>query len=400
MKLCVLLSSYEQSSSSLKELDPAQDPSRLMPEHDWERCLIQKATAVQTIRQLARRGYDVFVNLCDGAWDEDTAGVEVAIELERLGQAYTGASPRFYEPSRQAIKVLCHRIGVETPRHAFVTGLAQVERAATALRFPLIVKHPNSYCSIGMTKGSRVETREQLLDRAEHMLTRFGEALIEEFIEGPEFTLLVAEPGPQERVPRAYVPVQVVFPEGETFKHFDLKWSDYEQMHTRRVSDAALEARLQQLGQRVFAALKGVGYARLDVRMGPDGGLFLLDVNPNCGVFYPPGQFGSADFILSQEPAGQRGFLEHIIACALRRQEARRPRSRLEYDPRVGHGLVAAMDLAPGECILRGEERAHFLASREHVERTWTDWRRVLLSGWVAPVAEGVIEVGGEAPEE
>ena len=400
MKLCVLFPSYEQSSSPFKGVDPVQDPSRLMPEHDWDRFLLHKATAVQTVRQLARKGYDVFVNLCDGAWEEDLAGLEVAMELERLGVAYTGPTPELYEPSRQAIKVLCHRIGVETPRYAFISGLAGAERAAASLRFPLIVKHPNSYCSIGMTKGSRVETREQLLDMAQRMLAQFGEALIEEFIEGPEFTVLVAEPGAEEPLPRAYVPMEIRFPEGETFKHFDLKWSDYEQMNTRRVSDPALEARLRELGQRVFAAMKGVGYARMDVRMGPDGRLFLLDVNPMCGVFYPPGEYGSADLILSQDPAGQRGFLEHIIACALRRQAARRPKVRSEYGPQGGYGLVAAVELASGERILAGEERPHVLASWQQLERAWTGWKRELLARWAYPVASGVVALGSEAAED
>ena len=72
-------------------------------------------------------------------------------------------------------------------------------------------------------------------------------------------------------MPRAYAPVEIRFPAGETFKHFDLKWSDYEQMNARQVEDPALAARLKQLAQRVFAAMRGVGYSRLDVRMGPDG---------------------------------------------------------------------------------------------------------------------------------
>lgn len=400
MKLCVLLPSYEQSSSPFKGLDPVQDPSRLMPEHEWERGFLHKATAVQTVRQLARKGFDVFINMCDGVWEEDVPGPEVVQELERLGVAYTGPTPVFYEPTRQSIKLVCHRIGVDTPRYVFATGMAAVERAATSLRYPLIVKHPNSYCSIGLTKGSRVETREQLLDKAEHMLTQFGEALIEEFVEGPEFTVLVTEPGAGEQLPRAFAPVEICFPAGETFKHFDLKWSDYEQMNARQVADPALETRLKHLAQRVFAAMKGVGYSRLDVRMGPDGKLFLLDVNTSCGVFYPPGQYGSADLILSQDPAGQRGFLEHIIACALRRQSVRRPRTRIEFGQPGGYGLVAAMDLASGERILVGEERAHHLASWKHIERTWSDWQRATLSRWAYPVSNEVVDVGGEVPEE
>jgi D-alanine-D-alanine ligase-like ATP-grasp enzyme len=400
MKLCVLLPSYEQSTSPFKGVDPVQDPSRLMPEHDWERCEIRKVTAVQQLRQLARRHYDVFINMCDGVWEEDLPGPEVVLELERLGVAYTGPTPELYEPTRQAIKLLCHRIGVDTPRHVFLTGLEDAERAAKALRFPLFVKHPNSYCSIGLTQSSRVETREQLLDRAEHMLSQFGEALVEEFVEGPEFTVLVTEPGDQEPEPRVYAPVEIRFPEGETFKHFELKWADYEQMNTRPVADPALEARLKQLAQRVFAAMKGMGYFRMDVRMGPDGRLFLLDVNSSCGVFYPPGEYGSADLILSQDPAGQRGFLEHIIACALRRQAARRPRVRVEYGQPGGYGLVAARELAAGERILAGEGRAHSVASVQYLERAWAGWQHERLSRWAYPVSEGVFAIGGEAPEE
>ena len=37
-------------------------------------------------------GFDVFINLCDGAWDEDRAGIEVAQTLERLGLVFTGAT--------------------------------------------------------------------------------------------------------------------------------------------------------------------------------------------------------------------------------------------------------------------------------------------------------------------
>ena len=171
-------------------------------------------------------------------------------------------------------------------------------------------------------------------------------------------------------------------------------------MNARQVADPALEERLKNLAQRVFAAMRGVGYSRLDVRMGPDGRLFLLDVNTSCGVFYPPGQYGSADLILSQDPAGQRGFLEHIITCALRRHEARRPRTRVEYGQPGGYGLAAAMDLSSGQRILVGEERAHHLASWKHIERTWSDLQRATLSRWAYPVSNEVVDVGGEVPEE
>ncbi len=32
------------------------------------------------------------------------------------------------------------------------------------------------------------------------------------------------------------------------------------------------------------------------------GRIFFLEINPNCGIFYPEGAYGSADVILSLDP--------------------------------------------------------------------------------------------------
>ena len=66
MRICVLHSSYELSSSVLKDKDPECDPSRFLPEHEWHNAYLHKATAVRQIGDLRRQGFDVFVNLCDG----------------------------------------------------------------------------------------------------------------------------------------------------------------------------------------------------------------------------------------------------------------------------------------------------------------------------------------------
>lgn len=49
-----------------------------------------------------------------------------------------------------------------------------------AFRFPLIVKHFQSYNSIGLMPSSRVENRGALRARADEMLAEFGGALIED----------------------------------------------------------------------------------------------------------------------------------------------------------------------------------------------------------------------------
>lgn len=59
------------------------------------------------------------------------------------------------------------------------------------------------------------------------------------------------------------------------------------------------------------------------------GNVFFLEVNPNCGVFYPPEpreQMGSADFILGldQQHGGHAGFIDAIVEAALQRDRARK----------------------------------------------------------------------------
>ena len=92
------------------------------------------------------------------------------------------------------MKMACHSVGVGFPAYVMAADLGDVEDAARELRFPLIVKHPHGYSSVGLTPESRVEDREALHRQAARVIEAYGSALVEEFIEGREFTVLVAEP--------------------------------------------------------------------------------------------------------------------------------------------------------------------------------------------------------------
>ncbi len=321
MKIALLVSSYERSSSEFRELDPYPDPSAWVTGHRWERFLIDRATAVQQVRELAVRDFEAFVCLCDGAVDEDRAGIDVVSELERLGAAYTGAGPQCYEPTRLAMKLACADAMVDTPQFVFAENEADSAMAGDSLRFPVLVKHPNSYSSVDLSAADLVETPDRLWPRVARKVDGFGAALIEEFVEGREFGVLLAEPAEGEADPKAWCPVEVVFPPDETFMHFDLKWKDYKRLRTVLVTDDALAEPILHAAQRVFLGLGCSGYARIDLRMDREGRVFVIDVNPNPGVFYPRDELGTADYILSQSPGGHGAFLQHILACAFRRRE-------------------------------------------------------------------------------
>jgi len=319
MKICILNPSYEDADSPTEDYDSDCYPALYLDSHTCVTVDIRKSTTEQQIHQLVNDGFDLFINLCDGAYDEERPGIEVVQALERWGVPFTGANSAFYEPSRVEVKAVCHKIGVKTPAYVMAAGLEDIDHALSRLLFPMIVKHPNSYGSVGMTRESRVETSEQLMRQIEKMISVYDRALVEEFIDGREFTVLVAENPDDPADPTTYLPVEFRFPPGETFKHFDMKWIDYAEMSCIPCTDPELIGRLQESSKKLFVGLGGTSYARCDLRLDHSGELYMLEINPNCGIFYPPTDPGSADFILLNDPAGPRGFLDQILRAAFKR---------------------------------------------------------------------------------
>ncbi|MCB0087242.1 MAG: hypothetical protein KDE54_04955 [Caldilineaceae bacterium] len=390
MKICILEDSYDYSQSPLKELDPPADPLPYLQEHTCERHCLRKATAVQQVIELAHRDFDLFLNLCDGAWDEDRPGIEVVQTLERLGVPFTGANAAFYEPSRETMKMVCRMWGIRTPAYVMATADASVAFAAGHLRFPLIVKHPSSYASIGLTRHSRVETPAALHAEAARAISAYGAALIEEFIDGREFTVLVAENADDPRHPFAYLPVEFQFAPSESFKHFDLKWKTYATMTCVPCTDAALSERLQEMARRLFVGLNGTSYGRCDMRMNAAGDLYVLEINPNCGIFYPPSAEGSADLILLHDPRGHAHFVNAILNAAIKRSRQVAPKWQIYLDSQQRYGMFAVGSIAEGDVIAPFEEMAQVLVSRTHVEHNWDADQRAWFADHAHPLSENV----------
>jgi D-alanine-D-alanine ligase-like ATP-grasp enzyme len=399
VKICVLDDSYEQSDTPFKQFDFLPDPIRYLEGYQCERHFLHKATAVKQVLELSKRGFDVFLNLCDGAWEEDRPGVEVVQALERLHLPFTGATSSFFEPSREAMKRICHYSDIGTPAHFFASDADGVEMALS-LRFPLIVKHPNGYASIGISQASRVETPEALRVQAAKTIDAFGAALIEEFIEGREFTVLVAENPDDALSPIVYQPVEFVFPAGESFKHFDLKWKDYSSMTCIRCDDALLACRLKEMSGRFFTGLSGTGYGRCDIRMNHDGELFMLEINPNCELFYPPGDEGSADFILLNDPAGHKGFIDTIIQSALKRARGHVRKWEVRTGEGGHYGLYAIQRIELGELIEPYEEQAHVLVSRTHVLKHWNAAQQRLFAQYAYPISDEIYTMWSNDPQD
>jgi len=274
------------------------------------------------LRDLVNEGVDVFFNLCDGTPDDALSGIGLVQLMEKMGVAFTGADSKFFDPSRQEMKTYAKKSNVPSPAWAMVDRVEDVERVAKKLRYPILVKPPHGYASVGITRKSRVENIDELKEQVALEIKDFGRALLEEFIEGREFTCLVAENPDDAKNPVTFTPVEFIFPEGETFKHYSMKWVEYEKMSVAAVTDPRIEKVLREQTSRLFKTMNGNGYARCDYRMDSEGTIHMLEINPNCGIFYAPDEPGSADFSLINDPIyDHHKFMKLIIRSAQNRRD-------------------------------------------------------------------------------
>jgi D-alanine-D-alanine ligase len=325
VRIC-LLTTQDLDADPFPKDDWPCDPRPFLPEATWRVATLKKRTCIEQVTRLIREGFDLFFNLCDGAADQDVPGIEVVETLERHGVPFTGATSDYYEPTRVQMKAACRIEGIATPAYLIARDVVDAERALAKLRLPMFVKHYSSYASVDLSRHSRVRTPAGLRRQVRKFVSRHGAALIEEFVEGTECTVLVAENPDDPLRPKTYTPIQYRFPAGESFKHAKLKWVDYDRLSSYPVADPALAARLRDEAARLFLALRGASFGRCDFRVDRAGTPHLLEINPNCGVFYPPTDPGSADICLAHDPDGHEGFTRLLVASALRRHGASRQR--------------------------------------------------------------------------
>lgn len=383
VRVCVLCSSYDGSESELKSFDDLrQTPEWYFSKEDtdavFETVEVKKATSYRTVRALVKSGkYDVFYNQCDGAKDEDRAGEDVIRALEEFKVPFTASTSEFYELSKPDMKMMAYYAKIPSAQHAVIERCEETVERCAHLSFPVIVKHVSGYSSIGMTKDCKCENMQQLVNRVERFIKDYQAALVEEFITGDEVTVLACADSSQPDGIRVFHPVMVTFPEGDDFKHFDLKWQSFEDMGWVRVSekDPALQQMLDITRKSFKEMMGGIGYGRCDLRIDRvKNQVYFLEINPNCGIMYPPGQESSADWILKLTPGlGHREFALLQIREAIARNEREKVLYRRDFDHKRGFYLRAITKIARGRVVFADEGRYFRLITKPFVDKSWSE---------------------------
>ena len=413
MKVCVLQPDYSTSNVDYRHYDPARDLSRLLPGHVVHHVALHKLSTYRQLRDLAAEEYDIFVNLCEGYLEWDVPSIDVVHALEALNLPFTGPSALLFDPPKPLMKYVAHTVGVATPLHALVDGgrvraaraeggIERVDELLAALtrhlRYPLFVKPAKAGDSLGVDERARVADLAALRQQILALLPEFPEVLVEEYVEGREYTVLVLGDPTAAGVGTSMAPIEYVFPDGFRFKSYALKTRELHPEANVPVRDAATAAALRQAAERIFRGFAGIGYARMDFRINAAGLLHFLEVNFTCSVFYTDGSEGSADHILALDGIGQSRFLEGIIAEGIARHRRRQKPFEIRGNSIAGYGIHARRSLEEGEVIFRGEERSHRLVTRRHVESTWSPDDRELFAQYAYPVSDEVFALWDNDP--
>lgn len=245
--------------------------------------------------------------------------------LELLGLPFTGTGSlgmllcRDKKLSKEILS--WHKIRVP----AFLAfPLGKRVRVSKSLLFPMIVKPALQDGSVGIANASLVTNAQSLVERVEFVHERYKQpALAEEYIEGRELYVGVLGNRRLQVLP----PRECFFPaedrQGPIMLTYKVKWDDvYREKWKIGFGFADLDEeawkKIQRISRRVFQVLHLRDFARIDMRLRPDGRIVILEVNPNPDIAY------GEEVAEAAEKAGlnYEALLDRIVREAMRRYAA------------------------------------------------------------------------------
>jgi len=399
MKVCVLQPDYSTTGVDYKNYDPSRNLSSLLPDAEVDHVLLNKLTTYRQLKELKKKNYDIFVNLCEGYLEWEVPSIDVIHSLDLLDLPYTGPSAKLYDPTKELMKYVAYCEGVKTPGYFIIEQPGDIDKVREYLSYPMFIKPAKAGDSLGIDEHSILKNKKDLLKKVVEIYNEYGPLLVEEYIDGREFTVLVAA-NPDGKSCTVFKPVEYVFPEGKKFKTYSLKTSELHPDCNFPCTDPVLEKELRTASEKIFKGFNGVGYGRLDFRVNSKNEIYFLEINFTCSVFYTDGYEGSADFILKYDNAGQAGFLKQIIAEGIARHERKRKPYYIKGNSIAGFGIYAAKDIKEGEIIFAGEEKAQRIVTKRFVDANWSEDQKLNFRRYAYAVSEEIFVLWDENPSE
>lgn len=281
-----------------------------------------RESLMMLFRRIKELKVDVLVNLCEGFLGRPQLEANVAAMFEAFGIPFTGNPSKALHicQDKYKAKAILNAFGLPTPKGRLVTSTEQ----RVEVPFPAIVKPNSEDASLGIYPGSVVRDPAALAERVTNIIDGYKQpALVEEFIEGREFNVAVLETDRLQALPVSEIDFSAMPESAPHICSYEAKWFEDHVLYATTPAicpapiDDALRDRLQKYALAAFQAMGCRDYARVDFRMGVDGRIAILEVNPN------PDTSLDAGYCRALRTAGieYAQFWNQMIDNALRRKE-------------------------------------------------------------------------------
>ena len=278
--------------------------------------------STKSLHALARIDCDLAFNLAESFGGNDTADYCIAAYLELLDKRFTGAGLRgLLDGQDKAVaKKILEFHGIHTP--VFARSFRGRLDFSHDLEFPVIVKPAREDGSIGIEFNAVVSSIRELMERIDWLHSNFDSpVLIEEYVEGREMYVGVIGNDNPTALPVIELDLSKL-PEGRPrIAGAEVKWGKgtraYRDTKSAIAEDLPEETAglLQQTAVAVFQALELRDYARIDMRLRPDGRVAVIEANPN------PWLASKAEFAMAARKSGRNytQLIEELVELAMAR---------------------------------------------------------------------------------
>ena len=225
------------------------------------------------VQELVAKRCDRVFNILHGHVGGGEDGVLQGL-CEAFGVPYTGSDVLGSALSMDKIrtKQVWLSLGLPTPRYVRLSKNDDVVKAARTLGLPVIVKPACEGSSVGV---SRVFNEGHLQEAVELAARYPGEMLMEQLIEGEEFTVGILD---GEALPS----IRIV-PAGEYYD-YHAKYVAEDTQYVCPGASGEAESQMRALALQAFITAGCSGWGRVDIMRDRKGNNFLLEVNTAPGM--------------------------------------------------------------------------------------------------------------------
>jgi D-alanine-D-alanine ligase len=237
------------------------------------------------IDRLRQASVDIVFNIAEGLQGRNREAHIPAL-LEFLNIPYTGSDPLTLSITLD--KVMAKRVvmsqNIPTPRFKKVERMEDLN--GLDLRYPLFVK----LCYEGSSKGIRLDSKildpQFLEEKMRELLNTYGPPLlIEEFVNGPEFTVGVL--GNEDPFVLGVMQIEIKgSPPEESIYSLEIKreWEEKVRYHCPPLVDQNLLRNIEEVALQSYRTLDCRDVSRVDIRVGEDKTPYFLEINPLPGL--------------------------------------------------------------------------------------------------------------------